>query len=375
MAGSLDGFRQFFLSWEPSESRVLTATLDLRQAPTGGTPASRTVAKEALAAAVADVEAEDPRLAEAFRSEREALETAIEEATTAGALGLVCVAVPGEGVRDEIQLPLPPRNDVRIAPLPWLWELERYRFLLDRPVVIASVDLHTLHVARLRHGEIEASGGVDWEQHPLMKRHGRAATEGRGATGAAAGGWHSKNKLEAVVEAHRAMFSKEAARELDGFLTNDAVLILAGVDEARAQILQQLESTSRLRVVELPGKPSHHELDTRQLHELAAEHILSAVQAEASAALVEWRGSGRYVAGPEAVERALAEGRLASLVLHDDAVGHWGTAIDARHVPPLGDAPRVHKLLRGALRTGATVSFVAEPSLVEEGCVAGLLRW
>lgn len=375
MAATLDGLRQFFLSWEPGESLVLTATLDLKQAPAGGIPASRTVAKEALATAVAELEAEDSRLAEVFRSERDALEAAIEEATAAGALGLVYVAVPGQGVRDEVQLPLPPRNDVRIAPEPWLWELERYRFLLDRPVVIATVDLHTLHVTRLRHGEVEAMGGVDWEQHPLMKRHGRAATEGRGATGAAAGGWHSKNKLEAVIEAHRVMFSKEAARELDGLLTHDAVLIVAGVDEARAQILQQLESTARLRVVELPGKPSHHEFDARQLHELAAEHVLPVVQAEASAALNEWRGSGRFVAGPEAVEHALTEGRLASVAFHEDGVGHWGTAADARQVPPLGDARRLHELLRGALRTGATVRFVAEPALVEEGCVAGLLRW
>ncbi|GBD24106.1 hypothetical protein HRbin29_01779 [bacterium HR29] len=375
MAGTLDGFRRFLLEFEPSGEPVLTATLDLRQAAAGGPPPARTVAKEALAAAIAEFAGEDERRAEPFRAERERLEAAIDAALADGALGLVYVAVPGEGVRDELQLPLPLRNDVRIAPVPWLWELERYRFLLDRPVTVATVDLHTLHVFRLRHGQIEASGGVDWSQHPLMKRHGRAATEGRGSIGSAAGGWHSKNKLEAIVEAHRAMFSKEAGRELANYLGGDTVLIVAGADEARSELLQTLEPAVRSRAVELPGNPTHHEPDARQLRELAAEHAAALAQREAAAALAEWRESGRFVAGPEAVAQAIAEGRLAGLLLHDDGAGHWGTAADARRVPPLGDADRLHELLRGALRTGADVRFASDPSLVEEGCAAGVLRW
>jgi len=375
MTGTFDRFRRFLLEFDLESGPALTVTLDLRQAAAGGPPAARTVAKEALAAAVAEFAGDDERRAEAFRAEREHLEASIDAAIADGSLGLVYVAVPGANVRDELQLPLPLRNDARIAPIPWLWELERYRFLLERPVTVAIVDMHTLHVARLRHGDVEASGVVDWSEHPLMKRHGRTATEGRGAVGSAAGGWHSKNKVEAVVEAHRAMFSKEAGRELAAFLDADTVLIVAGVEEARAQLLQTLDPDVRARAIELPGNPTHHDIDARHLRELAAEHAAELAQREAAAALASWRESGRFVAGPAAVAEAVAEGRLAALVLHEDGAGHWGTAADARRVPPLGDPERLHDLLRGALRTSAEVRFCADPSLVEEGCAAGLLRW
>lgn len=375
MARSIEDFRRFLLSVEPGGSPVLTATFDLRQAVAGGPPSARTVAKEALAAAILEAGLEQERSAELFRSERELVERAIDEALAAGALGLVYVAVPREGVRDELQLPLPVRHDLRIDAVPWVWELERYRYLLHRPVVVAAVDLHTLEVSRLRYGDIEAAGGVDWAQHPLMKRHGRAATEGRGSLGSAAGGWHSKHKLEAVVEAHRAMFSKEAARELARFLEEGAILVIAGAEEARAQVLDALESGVRERVVELPAGSSHQRPDARQLRELAAEVVMPVAEREAREALARWREGGRFVDGLAALETVVEEGRLAALVLHEDGVGHWGTASDARRVAPVGDAAHLHRLLRGALATSAEVRFCSDPSLVDVGGAAGVLRW
>jgi len=374
MSETLQAFRRLLRSIEAEDGPVLTVSLDLRQGPPGAPPPARTVAKEAFSLTLSASEPATKQAAEAFEGERELLERAVEEAIASGALGLLYVSLPLQGTRDELHLPLPVRNDVRIGPRPWLWELERYRYFFHRPVTIAIVDLHTVEVTRIRYGDVQATGGVDWSEHPLMKRHGRAATEGRGAVGAAAGGWHSKNKIEEVVDAHRAMFSKEAAREVEKFL-DGATFVVAGPDEARAQLLGELPEEVRARAIQLPGNESHRPRERRELLLLAARVAEEHSRREARAALERWRGSGKFLSGPEALRTALEEGRVDSILFHENGVGHWGTADDARHVPPLGDEALLEELLGRALDTSASVLFGDLEELVEEGCAAALLRW
>jgi len=374
MSETLHAFSRLLRSIEVQDGPVVTASLDLRQGPPGAPPTARTVAKEAMSAALAAFEGSTKEVGDALQAEREVLERSVEEAISSGALGLLYVSLPLQGIRDELHLPLPVRNDVRIGVRPWLWEMERYRYFFHRPVTIAIVDLHTVEVTRIRYGDVQATGGVDWSEHPLMKRHGRAATEGRGAVGAAAGGWHSKNKIEEVVDAHRAMFSKEAAREVERFL-DGATFVVAGPEEARAQLLGELPEEVRARAIQLPGNESHRPREHRELLLLAARVSEEHARREARVAFERWRGSGKFLSGPEALRTAFEEGRVDSVLFHENGVGHWGTAEDARYVPPLGDESLLEELLGRALDTSAAVLFGDLQELVDEGCAVALLRW
>jgi peptide subunit release factor 1 (eRF1) len=88
-------------------------------------------------------------------------------------------------------------------------------------------------------------------------------------------------------------------------------------------------------------------------------------------------GAGENVArGRQAVDGALQQGRVDTLVMHEDVAGHWGRAGDSRHhQPPWDDAP-YEAMLRQARASSAEIMFCQAPELIEQHQgVAARLRW
>jgi hypothetical protein len=80
--------------------------------------------------------------------------------------------------------------------------------------------------------------------------------------------------------------------------------------------------------------------------------------------------------GPKGVQRALAEGRVDTIVFHENVAGHFGTAEDARHHEGRLPADEVESLLQGALDESSSVRFSQSDRLLEEhDGVAAWLRW
>src|SRR6185312_15012654 len=363
---------------------LLTVSLDLRAPSLGWAPAGPNAVRQALNEEAARLGLSSQAELRSFKEDLSRLDAAIEEASAAGAQGLFFVGCAGEDIAYDVALPSAFRHSARIAERPSLFELERVRYLFGQPFTVVFVEMHSLSMARVRYGEGAETAGVDHGKHWLSKKAGRTNIEGRsgsvaaGAMGAGSGpmGGHSKNRVNQIVEERRREFAREAATELEAFIGDDERFLLAGVPEARSQMLAQLDGRLAGRVLEVAAAPAG--ADPAGL--ASAVLVLSSSQQldDADAAAREWLSGAvgeRLAAGRAAALASLAEGRLSELVVHEDSVRHLGTAEDTRAQGPEDDEP-IGEILRLAKETDVTLRFGREPILLEEyGGVVGTNRW
>lgn len=361
----IDELIDALIELESPEYPLVTATIDLRSG-SGGQPVAPTLLKQG----VREMEEELGQLRRdtrrSFDADREALEEAIEHASQDGALGLAYCGAAGAGILRLIETPYPLRNSLHVGQRPWLFELVRTRYLAGRSICLIETDLSTMDITRVRYGAGEDSDTVDWESHYLEKHRQRTRIEGWGGPMAGAGG-HAVNQVERYVEAQRAIFASEAAEQAARFLDPGDLLVVAGPDEARAQILNRLPDEYREQAVESPALDPRQE--ERELHTVLMDLVVDTQFRHAEEAAARWfDGEHQDLAlrGPDVIATAAEQGRLGTLILHEDAVDHFGTYDDARrHDPPVPPEP-IEDLLHLALRQSADVLFTREPRVLEE---------
>jgi hypothetical protein len=121
---------------------------------------------------------------------------------------------------------------------------------------------------------------------------------------------------------------------------------------------------------------------TPSADELAGEAHARAVerQFERAAELARQVSDGglgdRALRGPGALLSAARQGRLAALVLDEDAMGHLGDAMDARAHAPTQEPGPIEDLLEAA-RESSAVTWFARGGVVPDGVggAVGTLRW
>ncbi len=360
MASPIDDLLQALAVVQPADLPTLSATLDLRPSPGGGPPAAPVLARDRLRQEFDQLGERSNALVSHVERHTAALEEAIAVATEEGAHGLVFFGTPdGDPIVASTTLSI--RNSLRLRALPWVFEVERYAYLHGQRVVVILADTHTTQLWEIEAGDAERAGGTDHEQRYLREPRGRGIN------------W---NNIPGSVLAHRLAFAKEAASEIAGQVRADDVVILAGVPEARIQLIRALPDALAARIVESTtpfdaGEPA-----------IVAEAAAVAVTARRHAAattvaeVLSGAAGDLGIAGADPVLMRLERGQVAGVVLQDDAVRHSGDSDDARLREGVLDDDRVEALIRGARGSSAALQFTDDPRLLAEAeGVAARLRW
>ncbi|MGK2964389.1 MAG: hypothetical protein ACSLFM_02145 [Tepidiformaceae bacterium] len=378
MDNLLSRYRDSLLATPEATLPVLTAYLDLQPGAPSGEPTALTVLDQAVRAAKGSWQDQSRDAMQSLEADLEAVRASAEDAIREGVAGLGYAGCAGGDFRAEIRLPLPFRNDIRVGAAPWLLELERFGYMHGTAVVVILADLHTVELRRFSFGNVTATSEVDHDADALTRStHGRTNVEGRSASGSSASGGHSRNDVQRVVAAHRLQFAKEAGEEIGRFVGPEDLVLLAGVSEARSQVMQVLDGGLRARVTEVARQPASQ--GDAALVAFAHEEAVTLAVSRAddrAGEIISGAAGDQSALGVAAVQSALTEGRLAQLILHDEATGHFGTATDARLQAGPGRDDVIEQLIRGALATSSEVLFCKTPSLLSEHeGVGGLLRW
>jgi len=237
-----------------------------------------------------------------------------------------------------------------------------------------------MHALRVEFGDVVDRTESEHNAADVASGRGRTAREGVSAGGAGTGmtGGHSRGRIEKRVLAHRAQFAADEAARLVELIGEDDIVLIAGADEPRAALVHQLPPGIAERVSLLP-----HVSPTQSEQELTDQAMALARDAQLAAADREVDGwltgdhRDRAVSGIAALRAASDEGRLARLILHEQAASHFGTADDARvHPGAAGDDEALNDLLRSALTHGVECAITRHDALIEryEG-VIGVTRW
>jgi len=356
----------------PADRLTLTATLDLTPDGSGQPPVLK-ILGHASRAAAEGLEPSDVALVD---SEVADLEAAAVDASERGVLGLVWVSQPGESNDAHstlLELAAPIRSSLHVGHGPRVFELARAAFF-DRPVTQVTTDLHTMDVVRVRYGAETGTAEVDWPQHYLRKVGQRT---GRDAFGGGPGGGvgHSYSNQQRYVEEQRNLFANEAAEHLARFVREGDLLVVEGVDEARAQLLARLPASLSAQAVQLVAPP-HAEEERERFQRMSV--LARDAQLAFAAERVEGWASGaeaNAIAGLEAILTACEQGRVASVLVHEEAADHLGTADDARMQESTVDADLVERLLQAALAQGAVAVFTDDQRVLAEGGIVAVGRY
>ena len=356
---------------------TLTATLDLTPDGSGQPP----VLQPLRHAAREDGAGLDVREAKALDEDITALIAAAEDASARGVLGLVWVSHPVvEGHADPapftvLELAAPIRNSVHVGDAPRVFEVARAAFL-DRPVSLVTTDMHTMDVTRVSYGTSTGSDEVDWPQHYLSKVGGRTSIDAYGGgTGGTQGPGHSYSKLERWVEHQQSLFANEAAAHVAKFVQPDDILVVEGVDEARSQLLARLPEAVAARAVQLNAPPFGEDERDRYTR---LRHLANDVQLDHGRHRAEgWFGGvePNAISGLKAIATACEQGRVSTVIIHQDATDHFGTAEDTRAHESAVDGDAVERLLQAALRQGAVAVFTDDERLLNEGGIVAIGRY
>ncbi|MFN0093668.1 MAG: hypothetical protein ACKVVT_02685 [Dehalococcoidia bacterium] len=356
-------FTRQLRSWD-GPGRVVSVALDLRGRGDVAPP-WQTVLTEGLAAG-------------GFPPNDDALRTQIEGAVRAavdeGAKGFFAASDPEGRYWAEVASPVPPRNDIRVGDAPWLFEVERLRYLLAQPVVVATVDLHSAHVVRVAGAGTAGESDVTGDAHATRATAGRNNVEGRSGGGAHAGG-HSRNRTAHAIEEHRLAAGREAANAVTEIMKAGDILVVAGIPEARALLLSHLPANVASRAITRaalgPEAEAHAALNLAI--DLSTAHQLDEGDAFGRSLL---GSSGTVARGLEGVASAATRMQIAEIVLHEDAASCWGTAEDVRQRAGLGHDDALNKALRAAVSGGASTRFCRLAALAgEHQGIAATLRW
>ena len=351
-----------------SDRLTLTATLDLTPDGSGQPPVLKMLTRAARDAA-AGLDHSDLALVDAEVAD---LEAAAVDASERGMLGLAWVSRPGEdddAASTLLELATPIRSSLHVGQGPRVFELARASFF-ERPVTLVMTDLHTMDVVRVRYGAEIGSAEVDWPQHYLRKVGQRT---GRDAFGGGVG--HSYVKQHRYVEEQRNLFANEAAEHLVRFVQEGDLLVVEGVEEARSQLLARLPDALAAGAVQLPASPHGEDERARaeRLHVLARDAQL----AHAAERVERWAtgSEANAIAGLTAIQTACEQGRVASVLVHEGAANHLGSADDARLHASVVDADAVEGVLQAALRQGAIAAFTGDDRILSEGGIVAVGRY
>ncbi|MDA0366128.1 MAG: hypothetical protein O3B31_15090 [Chloroflexi bacterium] len=357
---------------------LLTVSLDLDPGA-DGIPAAPRV----LAQAWRHVEEQTPVAHDTRRSIEEdqaAVESAIAGAIAGGARGYLYIGSAAAGIRFELETPQPFRNAATLLRVPWLFEVVRYDYLSRRSVSLVMTTIDEMHAFRVHYGDVVERTDIEHDASAVSSTHGRTNRQSgvAAAPGGGLAGGHGWGRIEKSVLAHRARFAADEAARLTDFIGDDDIVLIAGADQPRAELLQHLPASTVERATLLP-----HVAPTASEQELADQAMALAREAQLVAADREVEGwltgdhRDRAVSGIGALRAASDEGRLGRLILHEQAVTHFGTADDARvHPGAVGDDEAVNDLLRSALTHGVECAITRSDAVLEryEGAV-GVARW
>lgn len=344
----------------------VTLTLDGSAGSAVALTALRSMIPEAFGPVAWDT---DPALAALL----EAAERSLETALAAGDHGVLLVTA-GDEVVLETHTPFPFRFTAHRGARPWLFEYERLHALTHRPVVVAQLHREEIDVLRIQHQDTTAAAR---ETAELGREPSRTGQDGRTHGGQGYAGGHSHQRIQRTVEAHRARLAGAGAERIAELAGPDGLVILAGTPDALGLMHRALPPLLAERVVH------EHGIDPAAPEEArVVEACRAAAQAHVAAAdrlaaeLLDGAHGAAGLRGPEAVARAAREGRLGTLIVHEDAVWHFGAAHDARiHAPP-ADERTVEQLLDAALAQDAELRIARLPALLADHAgVAGLARW
>ncbi|MEX2230058.1 MAG: hypothetical protein WEB13_10525 [Dehalococcoidia bacterium] len=357
---------------------TLTVSLDLEPGADGIPAAQRVLTQAWRHAEEQTPVAHDMK--RSYEEDQAAVLAAIDEAIAAGSRGYFYVGCAAADLRFELETPQPLRNAATLLQVPWLFELVRYDYLSRRPVSLVITTVDQMHALRVHYGEVVERTDADHDPTAVGSTRGR--TNRQSAVAAAAGtglsGGHAWGRIEKSVLAHRAQFAADEAARLAELIGDEDIVLIAGGEEPRAALLAQLPARIAEHAVLLP-QPS----PTQSEQELADEAMALAREAQMAAADREvdaWLAGDhrdRAVSGIGALREASDRGQLSRLILHEQAVTHFGTADDARmHAGAAGDDEAINDLLRSALTHGVGCAFTRNDVLLEryEGAI-GVNRW
>jgi len=360
---TVDGMIEDLLAFAPLEVPVLTAAIDLRPAGDG-----RPTALRMLRQVIREAVDRYPReLSSDARASIEAaaggLAAAVEDSAAAGAAGLFVASAEAAGFHRRLETALPLRNAVDVDDLPALFELVRYRYLAGGAVVLADISLRGVEVTRVRFGLTDTTATVEPPER-IEKLKQRTHREGFGAPDGAGG--HAMNRVERHIEAQRVLFASDAAGRIEEIVQPGDTLVLAGVDSGRSGIGRQLPDELRADAIEVPAPDPRMDETTRNawLSEIVL-HSRLAAGGRAAARWFEDEWSERTAGGIPAARTLADAGNLQTLILHEDAVDHFGDASDARDRSPDHDPRAVEALLRAALAQAAGVIVTRHPLALE----------
>ncbi len=371
---SIDDFIRELRAIESAESPILTATIDLRGG-SDGRPVALRMLRQAVREATDRYAAEVPdRKPPVFDEDVETLEAVIDEATSRGAAGLLYVGAADIGLLKTLETAYPLRNAIDIDSAPCLFEVVRYRYLAGAGAVLASISLREVDITKVRYGIAEATDSVEPPRR-IEKLKQRTKPEGFG--GPRGMGGHALNRVHQRIEAVRVQYASEAADRIASLVEAGDVLVLAGTDSGRSAIRRQLPDNLNAQVLESPALDPTEDGRARiaRLTDLVTEKQYAASDDMTNRWFQgEWGGLAE--GGIASASLFAEQGRLGTLILHDDVVDHFGDASDARDRVPQHPPHAIEELVRNALAVSADIIVTREPrALAEHQGVLAIARY
>lgn len=219
---------------------------------------------------------------------------------------------------------------------------------------------------------------------------GQAEVEGTSRNRHQAGGW-SQARFQRHVDNQRQQHAKEVVAALDRIVRQEEIahVVLAGDEVAvpalRAELPQHLEEKV-IDVLRLDITTPEHEVLRATLEAMEAEDAREDAD-KVRRAIEGYRAGGLGVAGLAPTFAALIRGQVAELLIaeefearHGDPVPRTSPEVPAQLAAELPEEVEMvdlaDELVTRAKSTGATVSFIENPTLLAEvDGVAGLLRF
>jgi hypothetical protein len=366
-------YRQGLESLERSgEPAIVSASFDLRPGGSGFETATailrEAIRSNEMAAGLTEHQVDGLR---------DELTGAVETAVASGADGLFVAGTLEAPTQLRMEVAIAPRHTLEISPRVAWFELERYQALTRPAVAGVWADRSLVRVVLVQQDDEPIVTELEADTHYMERSTGRTGMHGRGGSAAMPAGGHGKTRIEQSAEEERERFAREAAAQVGPRLEGASAILLHGTPEFEARLLSELTSRVRAHIVSERGlehQPSADEL----AHEARTRAV--GIQCEAAEELYRQIHDGaagdRALSGPAALLTAARQGRLGSLVLDEDAVGHLGDAMDARLHAATQDAERIRELLDAARESSVSCWFVRSDAMAEgAGGAAGILRW
>lgn len=352
---------------------VSLGSFDLAPDDTGSATALRILrqaAREALP--------EDASGAQVDELER-GLEAALTPLAAAGHRGAFVAGTIAEPGRLRAAVRVSPRNRLQVTALPSRFELARVGALVRLPVGAVWAERSGMRWALTRGHERPDTGALEADDHHMRGAVGRTAQQGRGGAADQPAGGHGKTRIEQISEEQRERYARTLAETIERQLGGAECIVVQGPPEFTARWTAQLGEPLRERLEQ--SLISETPPDPEVLAAAAIERGRRLQYERAATLTTEALGGayGQHVAvGLADSEAAVKEGRVEQLVVHEDAVGHLGDAVDARRHESRADAERVERLVRGTLEQGGSVWFRRDEELDEHEQPldpVAVLRW